>query len=726
MFEILDWQFSVSAFSLIGCSLALIITFYLSYQSCKLNNKKGVFILEVIRVFSVCFILLILLNPERIEVIKRNKKPQIVCLLDESKSMNTRDISHPDGTIQSRSEWINEIINLDWIKNLEQNASVSLQPFSSRIGKGFTDISNALEKSIQGLSNIKALILFSDGESNTGNSLLSMAAKLRGLNIPVFNIQTGSRFPLPDLSLEELEAPAFVLREEKIILSYRINNYFQSPKQTKINLLANGRSVDSKIVTLEPLSDQTGTLTWQPSTDGNFTLQVKVEKITGESIDNNNEKKIKTEVKNKIIKTLLIDALPRWEYRFLKNALERDPRVDLKCILFHPDLQTGKGENYLSRFPEEFNQLAPFDVIFIGDVGLGSGELNHKNCENLKKLIELQASGIVFLPGKRGRQNSLKNSALKNMLPVILDDQKPSGLGTINPSSIELTNRGQKHWLTNLRGSGEPDREFWERLPGFHWSAVVEKSRPGSEVLAVHSNFKNEWGRMPILAIRYSGAGKSLFMGSDSAWRWRRGVEDKYHYRFWSQIVRWMAHGRYLAEQDGIRLITTPESPKAGDVISLRCIAMDKDGFPLENGRVTAFAIHSDGTSEKIEFHPIPEGPGVYLSQVQSFKPGIIRMDLKTEPFVRSLQLDLPIAKNEKEKVGKPVTNNQLLTLCEITGGKSVDFKNWKKAVDQLAVLPNPEPVTKIHRLRASIPWGVFIFSLFTLYWAGRKIFGML
>ena len=27
-------------------------------------------------------------------------------------------------------------------------------------------------------------------------------------------------------------------------------------------------------------------------------------------------------------------------------------------------------------------------------------------------------------------------------------------------------------------------------------------------------------------------------MGSDSAWRWRRGVEDKFHYRFWSQVVR--------------------------------------------------------------------------------------------------------------------------------------------------------------------------------------------
>ena len=36
---------------------------------------------------------------------------------------------------------------------------------------------------------------------------------------------------------------------------------------------------------------------------------------------------------------------------------------------------------------------------------------------------------------------------------------------------------------------------------------------------------------MPIFAIRHVGAGKSLYFGSDSAWRWRRG-EDKYHYRF--------------------------------------------------------------------------------------------------------------------------------------------------------------------------------------------------
>ena len=80
-------------------------------------------------------------------------------------------------------------------------------------------------------------------------------------------------------------------------------------------------------------------------------------------------------------------------------------------------------------------------------------------------------------------------------MPVILDPDKPIGLGTLNPSNLELTNRGRDHWLTNLRGAGETEREFWERLQGFKWSDVVKKSRTGSEVLAGDSKWKNNSGR---------------------------------------------------------------------------------------------------------------------------------------------------------------------------------------------------------------------------------------
>jgi hypothetical protein len=231
---------------------------------------------------------------------------------------------------------------------------------------------------------------------------------------------------------------------------------------------------------------------------------------------------------------------------------------------------------------------------------------------------------------------------------------------------------------------------------------------------------------MPILVIRYTGAGKTLFMGSDSAWRWRRGVEDKYHYRFWSQVVRWMAHGRYLAEKEGIRLITDHERPKVGEKIFLRCIALDKAGFPLENGVVTANVSHSNGLQEKITFSPTEAGPGVYLAEMQAQNQGSLKINIETNPYKRNLSVDLKISKDEKEKMGKPITGRQLYNLAELTGGKTSGIQNWKEVINELAALPNPEPVFRIHRLRTNSAWGLFLFSMLAIYWTGRKLLGMI
>jgi hypothetical protein len=640
--------------------------------------------------------------------------------------MDTKDTIDSNGTLTSRFEWAKNILNLKWLQNLEANASVSIKPFSSNIGKGGTDLGSAIKEALQDYSEIKAILLLSDGDSNTGPPVLASAGKLRGLKTPVYSVQVGSKKALPDISLEDANAPAFVLKEEKINIPFRVKNYFENLKQLNIELFANEKLVLTKSLSLLASSEYTGNLTWLPPSDGNYTLKVKIPLVEDETNSKNNEKSFQTRVENKVIKALLIDSLPRWEYRFLRNALDRDPGVDLKCLLFHPELNESSGKNYLSEFPENFNNLAGFDVIFLGDVGIGSGELKKEDCEKLKKLIEQQASGMVFVPGRRGRQLSLSNSSLQDLMPVILDPDKPIGLGTLNPSNLELTNRGRDHWLTNLRGAGETDREFWERLPGFHWSAVVKKSRPGSEVLAVHSNFKNNWGNMPILVIRYTGAGKTLFMGSDSAWRWRRGVEDKYHYRFWSQVVRWMAHGRYLAEKEGIRLITDPERPKVGEKIFLRCIALDKAGFPLENGVVTANVSHSNGLQEKITFSPTEAGPGVYLAEMQAQNQGSLKINIETNPYKRNLSVDLKISKDEKEKMGKPITGRQLYNLAELTGGKTSGIQNWKEVINELAALPNPEPVFRIHRLRTNSAWGLFLFSMLAIYWTGRKLLGMI
>jgi uncharacterized membrane protein len=388
-------------------------------------------------------------------------------------------------------------------------------------------------------------------------------------------------------------------------------------------------------------------------------------------------------------------------------------------------MSPSKGATYIPEFPNDEATLAPYDVIFLGDVGLNEDELSEKQCELLANLIQYQASGIIFMPGRRGNQQSLSQTSLGEVIPVIYDLEKPRGLGTRNPATYSLTQKGREHWLTNLRGSGEKNRDFWSKLPGYHWSAMVEKSRPGSEVLAVHSNFVTEWGKMPLLAIRQVGAGKSLYLGSDSAWRWRRGVEDKYHYRFWSQVVRWMAHGRYLAEKEGIKLIPTPEKPRSGEKVFLRCIVLDQNGFPLEEGEVKGFARHANGNVENITFKKDPDCSGVFLASIQSTSSGDLSIEAICESAERSIKTSLLVGELNREKLGNPTNPVPLQQLANLTGGLSKNYQEKEKLISALSFPPKPDPIFKINSLRTNLYWGSFLFVLLAIYWTVRKFFGM-
>ena len=68
--------------------------------------------------------------------------------------------------------------------------------------------------------------------------------------------------------------------------------------------------------------------------EGEIEFEIILGEIVGETYKDNNNKKINTRVENKTIRALIVDSFPRWEYRFLRNALNRDPGVDLSCIYF--------------------------------------------------------------------------------------------------------------------------------------------------------------------------------------------------------------------------------------------------------------------------------------------------------------------------------------------------------------------------------------------------------
>ncbi len=129
------------------------------------------------------------------------------------------------------------------------------------------------------------------------------------------------------------------------------------------------------------------------------------------------------------------------------------------------------------------------------------------------------------MPGWQGNQLSLVGSPLDPLIPVIYDESQPAGWGSRTPSHFALTELGRRSLLTKLADTQDDNMQVWENLPGFQWHTAVTRAKAGTDVLAVHQESANEYGRVPLLVTRTFGAGKVLFMepmvrgDGDAAWK---------------------------------------------------------------------------------------------------------------------------------------------------------------------------------------------------------------
>ena len=733
-----NWSFTFSAFSILTCICIIALSGWLGWSIWNRNGRRRkVAILELLRTLAVILLAFTLLEPEFIRRIIRTEQPQISILNDYSGSMLTRDIVSTNEII-SRKKWLDDQNKSEYWKQIEEgsNVQVNINEFSApanpsptntlaRVEEFGTDLNAVLTSELEQEKNLKAVLLISDGDWNLGPSPISIATRYRDREIPIYSIVTGQDQPIPDLSLEEVTAPAYGLFGEQISIPYTIQSHLPRDVSTEVRLMNGKEILTSKKITLPAKSSFRDSIMWYPTEVGEFDLKLEFPVEKDEALKDNNSAKFNIGVRVVKLNILVVDSQPRWEYRFLRNALARDPGVDLNCVLLHPKISPGGGRDYLTSFPGSREMLSRYDVIFLGDVGVGENQLSKKDAELIKGLVEQQGSGLIFMPGRRGNHVSLMDSELKDLIPVVLNEDNPKGIGLNNESVLTLSTLGRRHLLTRFDADEITNDQIWKMLPGFYWSTAVTKSRPGTQVLAVHSELRNQYGRIPLLAIRNAGLGKVLFMGTDSAWRWRRGVEDKFHYRFWSQVARWMAHKRHLAEKEGIRLSFSPETPKVGDRIFLQATILDKAGFPLEGGDVQGEFLYPTGVDESLQLNEIDGGWGVYSAEFSAKEGGVYEIKIESPDEDRKLETKITVSMPQREKLGRPVNRSILTEIASITGGESANIDNLQDIIEKISVLPEPKPVELRTLLWSNPWWGGFILLLLATYWTGRKLVGL-
>ncbi|MEI6715543.1 MAG: hypothetical protein WCO60_17440 [Verrucomicrobiota bacterium] len=692
--------------------------------------RRIVVFLETLRVLIAAAIALTLNQPEWRQIFPPKNNPTLAILSDVSRSMETRDILPPNvlsAEATSRNEAAKALTDPAVWKPATQSMDLVFQTFSSNQTppEEGSDLNSALLQTLEKQPHLKAVVLLSDGDWNTGDSPTQAATQFRMRGIPVFTVPIGAETRLPDVQLSSFEVPTFAIAGKPLRIPFTIESSLPRDETTTVEMTSSTGDIVSKSVTIPAMGRIQDVLTWKPEKPGDLKLVLKIPKTGEERYLENNSLEAALTIRKEQLRVLVIETVPRWEFRYLRNALERDPGVQVQCLLLHPDLgKPGAGRNYLGAFPKD-DELAKYDVVFLGDIGVGKDQLTLEQCTSLHKLVRDQAAGLVFLPGIHGFENTLQSTPLGELFPVVLDENQPRGWGTSTPGRFSLTEAGTRSLLTKLEDTEDANTQIWQNLPGFQWYAPIARAKAGSQILATHDTEANRSGRIPLIVTKTYGAGKILFMGTDGAWRWRKGVEDRYHYRFWGQVVRWMAYQRNMSQGDKMRLFYSPDRPTLGAVLSLNANVTGANGDPLRAGTVVAQISAPSGKTNNVRLTSAGEDSwGLFSGTFTPNEPGEHRVHLTCPEAASTLDTTISIQGTSREKIGQPAKFDVLREIAQLTKGRFLESREPEPLLAAIAALPKLEPEERRIQIWAHPLWAGFIVFLLGTFWVARKSAG--
>jgi hypothetical protein len=252
----------------------------------------------------------------------------------------------------------------------------------------------------------------------------------------------------------------------------------------------------------------------------------------------------------------------------------------------------------------------------------------------------------------------------------------------------------------------------------------VLRAKAGSQVLATHRTESNTYGRIPLLVTRTFGTGKVLLLATDGAWRWREGVEDKYHYRFWGQVARWMAYQRNMAQGEAMRLFYSPDRPQADDIVTLYANVMGGDGEPLQEGNVKVQITSPSGGTEEVHLAARSEQWGLFQGTFTPREAGQYELTLVCSETSDSLSTHVAVHGLERERMGEPMRPDVMEEIATLTGGKLLQSDRLQSLLDEVARLPQPAPTVRRMRIWCHPAWAGLLLVLMASFWTARKLTG--
>ena len=485
-----------------------------------------------------------------------------------------------------------------------------------------THLGDAIAKVLEDAAGrpVAGMVLLSDGQ-NTGGVSPAEAARAAGLaHAPVHTVPVGPPGRLRDVAVVDLFTSGQVSVGDTAQVSVTIESTGFDGQPVDVQLFDGTTPLASRRLVLASGEQQHMELSFEAKEPGLRTLNVVIPVLPEELVPlhANNSDTTQLRVAAGKLKVLLVDGAPRWDFRFLKNALRRDHGLEgrtasetdvlLDSELARKTVPAGTPGPY----PGTLDELCEYHTVILGDIAVD--RLPAGFLALLRQGVEERGLGLIVAAGPRATPHTWSESE-RELLPVRLAASTNGALAPVyNPYRLAVTPEGELNELLRLSPDAGQNRETWERMPPFFWAAPCERASPAASVLAVNGSVENGYGKQPLIAWHFFGTGRVLFVGTDSTWLWRQNTGDRYFYTFWGQAVRFVAR-REPDEGKRSRLEISPARVQPGEATRLELWGVNAAGEPLTEPRVAVQIETPDGTPAQVDLAADSQQPGRYIGR---------------------------------------------------------------------------------------------------------------
>ncbi len=600
-----------------------------------------------------------------------------------------------------------------------------------------TNLTSALKFSASDASDAErgAVLLFTDGQHNSGESPLDTARILAGRKMPVFSVGFGSQMPPRDLALIAASLPDAVFFEDRLrgeitlkeevpagmpfTLTVKDGDKIIWEKQ----LVTEGRAVRKVPVEFAIKDIATSKLQQQQNSyevlGAAMELTASVSGLEGDQETTNNTMPLRFRAVTQKRRILILDGRPRWETRYLKNLFERDEKWEVNAVIAGATSEQGfiRGEKP-GTFPNDEKLLGGYDLVIFGEVP--KQHLREDEQRWLADFVGKRGGAMIVIDGPRNVLREYRESPVSALFPV---EWNGDGFRT-EIKALKLTERAVGIGAFTLAEEPAGNADTWAKLPVPHFISSV-KALPGAEVY-----LEAEVGaaKVPAAVLRPFGAGRVYYHAFDDSWRWRSEVADLHHVKFWNQLASFVAEPPFASRDKFVALDAGKLTYNPGESADFRVRLRDGEGRPVRDAAVSAVLFRDGQKVASISL--APDAGGLYRGKSAALESGDYQMAVESAVVPEGqlkARTEFKVAQRESAEKTRLSLNEELLRqISTASGGEYFREEQCDELVAKLRGLSNGRIEERDTVLWQDWRWFALIVALLAAEWIVRKRSGLL